>query len=85
MGMMKQRNEMINKEAAGNTAKIIGIITATSVGLNALLFYSPELFMTLLAIGLVTFVVKVIYDIQLSHIECQKHIRELDEIRARYK
>ena len=76
---------MINKEAAGNTAKIIGIITATSLSLNALVYYSPELFMTLLAIGLVAFVVKVIYDIQLSHIECQKHIEELDAIRARYK
>lgn len=76
---------MINREAAGNTAKIIGIITASSLSLNALVYYSPELFMTLLAIGLVAFVVKVIYDIQLSYIECQKHIEELDAIRARYK
>jgi hypothetical protein len=76
---------MVNREAARNTAKIIGIITATSVGLNALLFYSPELFMTLLAVGLVAFVVKAVYDIQLSQIECRKHIQDLDEIRARYK
>jgi hypothetical protein len=85
MGMMKQRNEMINRKAATNTAKIIGIITATSLSLNALVYYSPELFMTLLAIGLVAFMIKVVYDIQLSHIECQKHIEELDAIRARYK
>ena len=76
---------MINREAAMNTAKIVGIVTATSLSLNALVYYSPELFITLLVMGLVAFMVKVVYDIQLSHIECQKHIRELDEIRARYK
>jgi predicted metal-dependent peptidase len=85
MGMMNERNEMINREAAMNTAKIVGIVTATSLSLNALVYYSPELFITLLVMGLVAFMVKVVYDIQLSHIECQKHIRELDEIRARYK
>jgi hypothetical protein len=85
MGMIEERNEMINREAARNTAKIVGVVTATSLSLNALVYYSPELFITLLVMGLVAFMVKVVYDIQLSHIECQKHIRELDEIRARYK
>jgi len=76
---------MINREAAMNTAKIVGIVTATSLSLNALVYYSPELFITLLVMGLVAFMVKVVYDIQLSHIECQKHIEDLEEIRARYK
>lgn len=79
--MLKKKGNVVNKQAAKNTALTVLSFTLAGAGFTAMMMIDPMFTMLTIGLGGLAFLIRAIYQIECGRIECERSQEKMRSLR----